>query len=106
MRTVTRWLQRPGVGLLAWVGLAALIAVGVLYDDSTPFPSYTAALPVIATALMTVGGGAPGGLHANRLLSLAPFQVIGAISYSLYLVHWPLRSEEHTSELQSRGHLV
>lgn len=91
MRTGARWLQRPGVGLLAWVGLAALIAVGVLYDESTPFPSYTAALPVIATALMIVGGGAPGGLHANRLLSLAPFQVIGAISYSLYLVHWPLQ---------------
>src|SRR5699024_6792015 len=72
MRTGARWLQRPGVGLLAWVGLAALIAVGVLYDESTPFPSYTAALPVIATALMIVGGGAPGGLHANRLLSLAP----------------------------------
>ncbi|HLS74686.1 MAG TPA: acyltransferase family protein, partial [Actinomycetaceae bacterium] len=91
MRMGVQWLQRPGVGLLAWVGLAALIAVGVLYDESTPFPSYTAALPVIATALLIVGGAAPGGLHANRLLSLSPFQVIGAISYSLYLVHWPLQ---------------
>src|SRR5699024_11849045 len=100
MRTGARWLQRPGVGLLAWVGLAALIAVGVLYDESTPFPSYTAALPVIATALMIVGGGArgparqppaePGPLPGDR--RDLTFAVPGALAAAG-------RSEEHTSEL-------
>lgn len=84
-------LRHPAVGLLAWAGLAALLAGALLYDDATPFPGAAAALPVLATAAMILGGAASGGLHATRLLSLAPFQVVGAISYSLYLVHWPLQ---------------
>ena len=91
LRTGLRWLRHPATGLLAWVGLAALLAVALLYDSSTPFPGYAAALPVIATVLLIVGGAAPGARHANRLLSLPPFQLVGAISYSLYLVHWPLQ---------------
>jgi peptidoglycan/LPS O-acetylase OafA/YrhL len=91
LRTGAAWLQRPAVGLLAWVGLAALLVTALLYDESTPFPGYAAALPVLATALLLVGGAAPGAWHANRLLSLAPLQLVGAISYSLYLVHWPLQ---------------
>ncbi|WP_193105941.1 acyltransferase family protein [Brachybacterium sp. FME24] len=90
MRTDARWLRAAGTGVLAWIGLALLVAVGLLYQAETPFPGYTAALPVLATALLIIGGAAPGRAHANRLLSLAPFQLIGAISYSLYLVHWPL----------------
>jgi peptidoglycan/LPS O-acetylase OafA/YrhL len=84
-------LRHPAVGLLAWVGLAALLAGALLYDEATPFPGTAAALPVLATAAMILGGAASGGLHATRLLGLAPFQVVGAISYSLYLVHWPLQ---------------
>ena len=84
-------LQRPAVGLLAWAGLAALLVGALVYDDATPFPGSAAALPVLATAAMIIGGTAPGGLHATRLLGLAPFQFVGAISYSLYLVHWPLQ---------------
>ena len=79
-----RRLQHPAVGLLAWAGLAALLAGALLYDDATAFPGAAAALPVLATAAMIVGGNASGGLHATRLLGLAPFQLIGAISYSLY----------------------
>lgn len=90
MRTGAPWLRRAGIGLLSWVGLGLLLGVGLLYQEETPFPGYTAALPVIATALLIIGGAAPGALNANRLLSLRPFQFVGAISYSLYLVHWPL----------------
>ena len=91
LRTGRGWLGHPATGLLAWVGLATLLAVAALYDDSTPFPGHAAALPVVATVLLIVGGAAPGSWHAGRLLSLPPFQVVGAISYSLYLVHWPLQ---------------
>ena len=84
-------LERPAAGLLAWAGLVALLVGALVYDDATPFPGAAAALPVLATAAMIVGGAASGGLHATRLLGLAPFQFVGAISYSLYLVHWPLQ---------------
>ncbi|MGO2557944.1 acyltransferase family protein [Brachybacterium sp.] len=91
LRTGLGWLRHPATGLLAWLGLASLMAIAVLYDSSTPFPGYAAALPVIATVLLLVGGAAPGSWHAGRLLSLPAFQLVGAISYSLYLVHWPLQ---------------
>ena len=84
-------LKLPAAGLLAWAGLAALLVGALVYDDATPFPGAAAALPVLATAAMIIGGAATGGLHATRLLGLAPFQFVGAISYSLYLVHWPLQ---------------
>ena len=91
LRTGAAWLRRPATGLLSWIGVAALAVTALLYDAATPFPGYTAALPVLATVLLIVGGAAPGSLHANRVLSLRPFQFFGAISYSLYLVHWPLQ---------------
>lgn len=80
-----------GLHTRAWeLGAGALVGA-LVYDNATPFPGAAAALPVLATAAMIVGGAASGGLHATRLLGLAPFQFVGAISYSLYLVHWPLQ---------------
>src|SRR5699024_2281209 len=72
---------------LAWAGLAGLAAVVLPFDAASAFPGAVAALPVLATAAMIIGGAAPGALHATRLLALAPMQFLGAISYSLYLVH-------------------
>src|SRR5699024_366390 len=91
LRSGARWLRSPLAGLLAWAGLAGLAAVVLTCDSATAFPGAVAALPVLATAAMIIGGAAPGALHATRLLALAPMQFLGAISYSLYLVHWPLQ---------------
>ena len=91
LRSGARWLRAERTGMLAWVGLAGLALVVVTFDESTPFPSWTAALPVLATVLMLIGGAVPGRWHATRVLGLAPLQFLGAISYSLYLVHWPLQ---------------
>jgi peptidoglycan/LPS O-acetylase OafA/YrhL len=79
---------------LAWVlgiaGLGAIIASGVFYTDATPFPGYTAMLPVAGTALVIIAGSAKGANPATSLLSTGPFQFVGKISYSLYLWHWPV----------------
>ncbi|RRR96453.1 acyltransferase family protein [Glycomyces terrestris] len=77
----------------AWIlglgGLAAIVAAGVLYDASTPFPGYTALLPVLGTAaVIAAGSGAKN--PASALLATGPFQYVGKISYSLYLWHWPI----------------
>lgn len=83
--------------LLATVGLLAIAATMILYRASTPFPGVTALLPTVGTALV-IGAGCGGSdaLPTTRLLSLAPLQLLGRYSYSLYLWHWPvlmLRSE-------------
>ncbi|WP_424348240.1 acyltransferase family protein [Kocuria sp. CH-021] len=88
MRSHTDQLASSFSGVFAWLGLAGLVVVAVTYDSTTPFPSYFAAAPVLATALVIVGG--VGRIGPARLLSARPMQFIGLISYSLYLVHWPL----------------
>ncbi|WP_245810377.1 acyltransferase family protein [Brachybacterium massiliense] len=91
LRSGAKWLSSPRTGLLAWAGLAALLVIALVFDEGTPFPGWTAALPVLATAALIIGGAAPGRMHATAVLGLAPMQFVGAISYSLYLVHWPLQ---------------
>ena len=97
LRSEARWLRRRATGLLAWAGLAGLALIAVTFDAGTVFPGWLAALPVLATAAMIIGGAAPGNLHATALLSLRPMQFLGAISYSLYLVHWPLQVIPHAA---------
>ncbi len=72
---------------LVWAGLA-LIALSVLsYSETTPFPGLTSLVPCVGTALLIYGGRAR---YSGRILSNRPAVGIGLISYSLYLVHWPL----------------
>src|SRR5690606_583927 len=76
-------------GVLAWAGLGALLASAALLDEATVFPGWAALAPVLGTAALVAGGTASAG--PARLLTLAPLQRLGALSYALYLVHWPLQ---------------
>lgn len=51
-----------------------------------------AAIPVSATAAVILGGTgyANGTTPVGRILSVRPAQLLGKVSYSVYLVHWPL----------------
>lgn len=74
---------------LCWLGLAAIVITGFTYTGSMPFPGYSALLPTVGTALVLCLHPTESTL-AGKLLALRPVQFIGDISYSLYLVHWPL----------------
>ncbi|TWG90616.1 peptidoglycan/LPS O-acetylase OafA/YrhL [Nocardioides sp. J9] len=75
----------------AWAGLAMMVATGFLYSESTPFPGYQAALPVLGTALVILcRPDVDVPLGAGRLLALPPVRWVGDVSYSVYLWHWPL----------------
>lgn len=89
MTTGAHRLKHRGAGLLAWAGLATLALTATTYDATIPFPGYFAAVPVVATAMVIIGGNA-GRWAPAKLLSARPLQFIGLISYSLYLVHWPI----------------
>ena len=86
-------LYREGAALVG----AALILFGMVHlIESDPFPGWNALLPCVGTALIILAGknlATPGYTPSiNRLLATSPFVWIGLISYSLYLVHWPIVS--------------
>ncbi len=76
--------------VLAWSGLALVFGAAFTIDEGTPFPGSAAALPVLGAALLLAWGGAPGGPGTRLALGSAPAGFLGAISYSLYLWHWPV----------------
>ncbi len=80
-------------GGLGLAGLAAIAAAASLFDLSTVFPGVSALLPCLGAALVIASGGTPN--PAARLLAFEPIRRIGLISYSLYLIHWPLFSFAH-----------
>ena len=87
----SRWSPRRGlVPLLAWAGVATL-TVGVFWIRPTqPFPGILAAVPVAATVCLLVAGSSTDQASGvTRLLSTRPAVVLGDLSYSWYLWHWP-----------------
>jgi peptidoglycan/LPS O-acetylase OafA/YrhL len=81
----------PGrvAGVLGWTGLGAIVAAGLSYSATTPFPGWVALLPVLgACAVLLAAAGGPR--TAGWWLSRRPGRFVGDISYSVYLVHWPL----------------
>lgn len=84
-------VQKKGVqknNFLATLGLAAIIFAIFFYDETTPFPSVYALVPVIGVVLLVLY--ADKETVAAKLLSTKSLVGIGLISYSTYLWHQPL----------------
>jgi peptidoglycan/LPS O-acetylase OafA/YrhL len=81
--------RRVAVPLL-WVGLAGVLASGLLLRETMRFPGWVALLPVLGTVLVIAAGDPDGRLSPSALLRARPVQFLGGISYSLYLWHWPV----------------
>lgn len=73
-------------GLLA-AGLLSIAFAVIFYDKATKFPGVAAVLPCLGAALCIYAGATARlrVLLANRIAV-----GVGLISYSLYLVHWPI----------------
>ena len=81
----------PAVGAIAsWLGLVAIVIAAVTFSSGTKFPGFAAVLPVAGAVLVLAGGAARPDAGAALLLDRRPLQFVGRISYSLYLVHWPI----------------
>ncbi|WP_127479199.1 acyltransferase family protein [Nocardioides pantholopis] len=76
--------------VVAWLGLAVVVATAVGYDAATPFPGWHAALPVLATVAVIAADAGPDRWSPVRWLGTRPVQWLGDVSYSVYLWHWPL----------------
>ena len=82
-RELPNWVMESG----AWAGLGLIIWPMFVYDHYTPFPGVAALWPCLGTALFILFSRAR---FAGAILRIQPAVFIGKISYSLYLVHWPI----------------
>lgn len=80
-----RW-AREG---LALVGMALIVYAATSFHTDTPFPGWRAAIPCIGAGAIIAAGSGRSSLVASAL-SLVPVRLVGKISYSLYLWHWPV----------------
>jgi peptidoglycan/LPS O-acetylase OafA/YrhL len=75
---------------MSWAGLVLILTTALRFDGSTPFPSWTALIPVVGVSLV-IAGGMPGLRWGPAFLyRTRSVQWLGDVSYSLYLWHWPL----------------
>lgn len=68
-------------------GVAAIGASIILFDPTTAFPGFPSLLPVIGAAAVVLAGSFTS---LGKLIDRGPVLFLGAISYSLYLCHWPI----------------
>lgn len=87
--TGARLTAGPSSHVASFAGLALILGAALTFDKSSRFPGLAALIPCLGAALLIWSSSSGLG---NRLLALAPVRYVGRISYSLYLVHWPLVS--------------
>lgn len=75
--------------VIGWAGLVAIGYAALAFDASTPFPGAAALVPTMGAAAVLLAGSGDGRGEIKPLTA-APMQDVGALSYSLYLWHWPL----------------
>jgi peptidoglycan/LPS O-acetylase OafA/YrhL len=88
----TVWHSRVPDRVMAGVGcggLFAVVAAGVLIDPTTmPYPGVASLAPTLGAGAVILAGGRGGPVAS--LLAHPWLRFLGKISFSLYLVHWPL----------------
>lgn len=76
-------------GAFSIMGLAGIALSMAFIKGNTPFPGFAALLPCVSAALV-IHSGKHTVTPVRRLLGMRLLSSVGKISYSLYLVHWPL----------------
>jgi len=79
-----RWSPRVA-SVIGFVGLV-LLGVCFVYTDEKHFPGLAAVLPCLAAGMLIASKGGA----VSRIISSRGFVWFGALSYSLYLWHWPV----------------
>ncbi len=90
--TTNRWRHLSGraASIAGWGGLTLIILTCMVLGEKTPYPGTAALLPVLGTALVIGVGCAVPDAGVGRVLSQPLMRVIGRVSYSWYLWHWPV----------------
>lgn len=76
---------------LALLGLLMVVGSLLLLTEGSTFPGVNALPVTLGTGLIIFSNGVRPTL-IGKVLALRPFLLVGLISYSLYLWHWPVLS--------------
>jgi len=82
---------RPVTPAISAIGLLLIVASFFIIHEGPQFPGAWPILPVIGSVAVLLPQSLPGGI-SEKLLSTPPLVMIGKMSYSLYLWHWPVYS--------------
>lgn len=69
-------------------GVSFIAYAFIFYNAQTIFPGLSALLPTVGAALLIYAAG--NGRFISKLLKSKPMVLVGLVSYSLYLWHWPI----------------
>lgn len=75
---------------LSIIGFLLIVIPAFVVTDSTVFPGFAALFVCLGTAIVIYLGKCEELPVINRILSFKPIVFLGMISYSLYLLHWPV----------------
>jgi peptidoglycan/LPS O-acetylase OafA/YrhL len=82
-------IDRSVSNLAVATGLCLIIGGMLFTSEKMPFPGVAALVPCVGTALVIWGGEKVNSIPL-KILGSKPMAFLGAISYSLYLIHWPI----------------
>lgn len=80
-------LGRRSSDALYFLGVISVLLPIFTYSEGTQFPGLSAIPPIVGTALMLLSGPTS---RLTGVLQTKSLVFLGEISYSVYLVHWPL----------------
>ena len=75
---------------LSWLAIGAIVGSALLMNSESAFPGWIALFPVAGTAVLLWLGDSTQPGSPQRLARYRPIQILGDISYAVYLWHWPL----------------
>jgi hypothetical protein len=90
--------------LLAYAGTLLVAASLLLVSSDRPFPGFQAIPPTVGATFLILAGHF-GSAAPSRWLQAKPLVVVGLLSYSAYLWHWPILAFLHYGRFDVSGSL-
>ena len=88
-----RHLQRvpqAWAAVASWVGLLVILLASVTLSGSSAYPGALVAIPTLGTGMVIAAGAAQPIWGVESMLRRRSFQFLAAISFPLFLWHWPI----------------
>lgn len=86
---LARIASGPATQAFGFVGLGLIAASMLIVDGAWTFPGLSA-LPACIGSALVIFAGLGSASPVGRAVAVAPLRLLGLVSYSLYLWHWPV----------------